>query len=83
MSLIEVEKDCKNWSVIGDDYVVILHFDEIVHHGLLIHNHKYTNEMVHQAHNEWNIAHEQKKAKIAMMSNMKKGLMNLINKQKQ
>ena len=38
--------------------------------------------MIQQAYTEWHTANEQKKVKIAMMSNMKKGLLDMINKQK-
>lgn len=47
-----------------------------------MHHNRFSNEMVHQAYDEWKISEQKHAAKSAMMGNLKKGFMEFINKQK-
>ena len=78
-----MNKGCRYYNALDQDYCVVLHFNEIIDHNLNMHHGRFSNEMIHHAYEEWKIAQEKKAAKKAMMGNMKNAFQNLINKQKE
>jgi hypothetical protein len=64
LSLVEVDKD--NSHFITRAECVIMHFHELIHHQLATHGDRYSNEMVHEAYQEWKAAQDKAAAKKAM-----------------
>jgi len=57
-----------------------MHFNEIIHHKLLVYEGIYSNQMVHEAHQEWKHTNEKAAAKKAAYAKLTGGLKDAFKK---